>query len=56
MKKEISTTIKIMVVFIVAGLIFAYFTKKYLQYIPSSIVIGGVVSLVINRNSKNNIA
>lgn len=51
-KKEIATTIIIMVVFIVAGLFFAYFTHKYLLYIPSSIVMGGVLSVAINRNSK----
>lgn len=52
MKKEIATTIIIMVVFIVAGLVFAYFTHKYLLYIPSSIVMGGVLSVAIYRNSK----
>ena len=51
-KKEIATPIIIMVVFIVAGLFFAYFTHKYLHYIPLSIVMGGVLSVAINRNSK----
>lgn len=58
MNKKSLVTLICVIIFVVIGIIFAVGTGKYMIYIPSSFVVGGVLALavntIINNKEKNN--
>ena len=50
--KRIVITILIITAFVIIGLVFSYFTSDYSMYIPTSIIIGLLISIIVNRYKK----
>ena len=53
MNKKSLVTLICVIICVVIGIIFAVGTGKYIDYIPSSFVVGGVLALTVNTIINN---